>query len=150
MSNTNCIVDSGRLTTEFENLEITQAYPSTKAVKLYRDSQKKLMSSPLSIEMMILSAKLKTAKDDEVAEIQASIIELENKLSEKFDAAEGIKNLILASFEGTKYKKGGFIVDGKEETFKYCDFEELPEIVYVELVNNALKLITIQEDEEKN
>jgi hypothetical protein len=150
MSNTNCLVDSGRLITEFEDLEVTQAYPSRRNVKLYRDEQKKLMSDPSSIEMMILNSKLELAKDEEVGEIQQSLISLEAKLSEKYDAAKGINNLILATIEGTKYKKGEFKVDGKVESFVYGDFDDLPEVLYTELANNAIKLITIQKDEEKN
>jgi hypothetical protein len=149
-TNTSCLVDSGRLITEFETLEFVQAYPSRRNVKLYREEQKKLMSDSLSIEMMSLNSKLESANDEESIAIQQSIIELEAKLSEKYDPAKGINNLILATIEGTKFKKGSFSVDKKEESFTYGDFDDLPEILYSELVKNAIKLITIQKDEEKN
>lgn len=148
--NSNCIADNNRLITEYENLEFTQVMPSRADVKIFNAANKDLMSDPLSLELMKIEPELKKADGDEAIELQKRVLDLSDKIDARFDSEKAINNLILASIKGTKYKKGGFTVDSKESEFKYTDFDDLPWIVYNELSNNTIKLITIQGDERKN
>lgn len=148
--NSNCIADNNRLITEYENLEFIQVMPSRADVKIFNAENKALMSDPLSLELMKIESELKKADGDKAIELQKRVLDLSDKIDVKFDSEKAINNLILATLKGTKYKKGGFSVNGDIEAFEYSDFEELPFLVYTELSNNTIKLITIQESEKKN
>jgi hypothetical protein len=151
-TNTNCIVDNNRLITEFENLEFIQVMPARRNVKKYDEFNKTIASDPSSVLLMKQQSILnkKDTTDAKKLEATAKVVELEEKLSKKFSADEGNNTLILSTLEGTKFKKGGFYVDSKEESFEFEDFDDIPPLVYSELLKNAFKLITIQKDEEKN
>lgn len=149
-TNTSCIVDSGRLIVEFENLEFTQALPSRKNVKIYRDVQKALATDIETIKTIKYQAELENATEERKEELNKLIRECAEKLNKKYDSANGLDDLILATFEGTKFKKGGFKVDGKDDEFTKDDFDEIPQIVYDQLTTHAFNLMTVQDDEEKN
>lgn len=149
-TNTSCIVDTGKLITEFGDVEFIQTYQSRDDVKIYRDAQKALTSDMNAILLMQYQTEYKTAAEERKEELSKLIAELSEKIDKKHDMSKPLDALIMASFKGTKIKKGGYFVNGIEDTFTIEDLGDIPNAVYHLLSMNALKLVNVQEDEEKN
>lgn len=153
IKNSNCIKNNVLLRTEFVNevgdkLEFLQAEPTIKATEDYHELNKELRTDDDYVEAEMLVDALLTEKElDKKIEYKKRINALNRSLDTKYDRNKNIRFLIKATLQGSDYQKGKVLLNGNESIY---DLTLLPAKTYDKIMKNAIRLITIGIDEEKN
>lgn len=144
-----CAGDNSTIVTTYKDFVFTQAMPVSEPCEEFYKVRKRVQGDALTtkIEKLSIEKINPETTDERINEICDLIFDYEDKLKEKYNEKKVYKDLVRASFEGSIYGKGCITKDGEE--IKYTDdiYESLPYGYKQKLSVNAIRLMSIQDDE---
>ena len=147
-----CVTDNTVKIIKGDNFEVKQVEPNFKTVTEYQAQLTSSIDRKMLMDMSLLSEELKTAGKKRKEEIEKEMEKISSSNADDTGkVTEAYNLLILGSLKGSFFESGYFKVKGEELEVTKEFIEDLPKNLYVKLRDNAIELITVDNEAiEKN